>query len=179
MSKAKRNFLIVILFAVLFTLAVPHVKANAASSKKMVKAYRTYVAKHKKTIKNYNIVYIGGGPALVANLWWMDYNTNRQTYTLHNKMSYDQYGVPTGMGYTGCDVYYYKKGKVRRIGEASATGGYRLVYLKNYGLIAKGDTIGTSTPWRYYIKKGKLYNKYTSQSKYKWKNHLLLAKKNK
>lgn len=176
-KRFSRNFLIGVLFlvAAMFAVSTPQ-QAQAASSKTMIKAYNQFLAEHKSTMKLYNIVYIGGGPALVTKLWWYDFSTNRNYYTMHNTYADDVNGGG-GRGYGGCSVYYYVNGKVKYLGEAFAVGGYKLVYWKNFGLVAKGDTLGTATPWRYYIKNGKLYNRLTAKSRYDW-NRLLKAKVN-
>ncbi len=133
-----------------------------------IKAYKQYLGKHRKQIKNYAIVYIGGDrPALVTNLYNIDFNTYSPVYSIRKV-------------YVGCALRYYRGGKVVTLYKniLAPGGSHALRYVKNYGILVQGDTLGTMTPERYYISNGKLKIRSSTISKYRRARNLTAKKNN-
>ena len=93
---------VTLLIAVVFLLNaanLPAANVQAASTSSMKKAYKKYLTKSVSGKKYYKVVNIGdrNKPVLLIG-----------TYKGFGKGSY-----------TGCNVYYYKSGKVRKVGSLS------------------------------------------------------------
>ena len=103
MKKTKRILMTVtLLIAAVFFMNsanLPAANVQAASASSMKKAYKKYLTKSVSGKKYYKIVNIGdkNNPVLLIG-----------TYKGFGKGSY-----------TGCNVYYYKSGKVRKVGSLS------------------------------------------------------------
>ena len=106
MKQKKNNFIRICLIGVLVlfgTFIISNCKATtvqAASSSTMKSAYKNYISKNKKNIRAYayaNIEISQNKPALL--------------------IVKNEYPWPGGTGYyEGCDIYYYIKGKVKKVG---------------------------------------------------------------
>lgn len=151
--------------------ATSPVTVQAATKKTMLKKYKRYLSSHEGSIQNFSVVYMGKKPALITNCFIYDYygaDPNTPIYSSRN-------------GYAGGTLYFYKKGKVKRVanGDLYNPGGeIPLRYIKGTGILQKGDTMGTSQPWKVYLtKKGVLKEKSINSQKY-YKAKLLKAYKN-
>ncbi len=138
MKKTKRIIATVTLFiaAVLFMSSanLPAGNVQAASASVMKKAYKRYLANRVSGKRYYKIVKIGdrNKPVLLIG-------------------TYKGYG--TGK-YTGCKVYYYKSGKVRKAGSLSAGREIALYKKKGQNYINSGMS---DTALFFCVKGGKSY----------------------
>lgn len=113
----KRKFMAILIF-LLAICAVPQ-KAEAASNKTMKKAYVKYLKTKVSNKKYYYIANIGKGnkPALLIAK-----GDSTEKYDIENGSKYHYYA---------CDVYYYVKGKVKKMGAFSE--GARPIYMAKKG----------------------------------------------
>lgn len=122
MKKAKRIIVAVtLLIAAAFLMnsnKLPAGNVQAASASSMKKAYKRYLANNVSGKKYFKVVNIGdrNKPVLLIG-----------TYKGYGKGSY-----------TGCKVYYYKGGKVRKVGSLSAGRGIDLYTKKGQNYINSG-----------------------------------------
>lgn len=143
MKKAKRIIVTVtLLIAAVFFMnsnKLPAGNVQAASASSMKKAYKRYLTNNVSSKKYFKVVNIGdrNKPVLLIG-----------TYKGYGK------GI-----YTGCKVYYYKGGKVRKVGSLSAARGIDLYTKKGQNYINSGMSDealflcvkgGTSYVYEYY-----------------------------
>lgn len=97
MNKKLKAIMVAFLLLITATI-IPTQNVKAASKSTMKKAYKKYLKKHVSKNKRYAIVNVGDNnkPVLLIG-------------------SSDRYNYAGNGKYYGCTVYYYKKGKVKKI----------------------------------------------------------------
>lgn len=131
--------------------ATQTIKFRKVTSSTMIKAYKKYLRKNVSNKKYYAIVNIGDNNAPVLLIGIQGAGNDK-----------------TGKHYTGCQIYYYKNGKVVKM-DTFKDGGRRLLLSKKDGqnYLTNG---GSDFSIRICVKNGNLY-RYQYYNNHNWKKN--------